>query len=143
MMITILLATILLSLGSFASSSTVINFSEPDNVVSNAIEFLISRKFSNLLELTELSEKRRVEKIIEAYPIDKKLIDTQILNIQSYKLLNTYYEGDFAIVSVDWVVKNTYQTREGQKTYNANRRVLYLLKKFDDKWKIITKRVEI
>lgn len=139
-----LINLIILPFGLLANNSLAsVNFSKPDNVVSNAIQYLMNRNFSNLLELTELSEKRRVEKIIEAYLTEKNLIDTEILNIQSYKILNTYYEGEFAVVSVDWVVKNKYQTREGLKTYTANRRVLYLLKKFDDKWKIITKRVEI
>lgn len=139
-----LINLIILPFGLLANNSLAsVNFSKPDNVVSNAIQYLMNRNFSNLLELTELSEKRRVEKIIEAYLTEKNLIDTEILNIQSYKILNTYYEGEFAVVSVDWIVKNKYQTREGLKTYTANRRVLYLLKKFDDKWKIITKRVEI
>ncbi|MCS7299338.1 MAG: hypothetical protein RMJ37_05205 [Spirochaetia bacterium] len=143
MIFIILITLIILPFGSFANNSLAsVNFSKPDNVVSNAIQYLMNKNFSNLLELTEFSEKRRVEKIIEAYLTEKNLIDTEILNIQSYKILNTYYEGEFAVVSVEWVVKNKYQTREGPKTYNANRRVLYLLKKFDDKWKIITKRVE-
>ncbi|MCX8028871.1 MAG: hypothetical protein N2712_02635 [Brevinematales bacterium] len=120
-----------------------VDFSKPDDVVSNAIEMLIKKDFSSMVHLTELSEKKRVEKIIDVYLTDKSLVDREIGNIQSYQFSDVYYENDIAVVRVNWVVKNSYQTKEGIRVYNANRKVIYLLKKFDDKWKIITKRVEI
>ncbi len=121
-----------------------VDFSKPDIVVSNAIESLMKKDFSNLLNLTELSEKKRVEKTIESYyGGDKPVLDSEIENLESYKIVEVYYENEFAIVSVDWRLRNNFQSKDGIKSYVATRKVLYLLKKFDDKWKIISKRVSI
>ncbi|MFN4245431.1 MAG: hypothetical protein ACK4F9_04705 [Brevinematia bacterium] len=121
-----------------------VNFLDPMNVVSNAMEYLIRRDFSNLLSVTELAEKRRVEKTLNAYyGSDKLYIDKEIGNLESFRVLDIYYEEDFAVVSVEWFLKNSHQAKEGVKTYTANRRFLYLLKKFGDMWKIITKKVEM
>lgn len=121
-----------------------VDFTKPDVVVSNAIESLIKKDFSNLLYLTELSEKRRVEKTIESYyGGDKSILDSEIGNLESYKIVEVYYEGEFAVVVVDWNLRNRFQSKDGVKSYIANRKVLYLLKKFDDRWKIISKRVSI
>lgn len=136
--------SVLLMLLVFNYAYGEVDFSKPDVVVSNAIEMLIDKQLSNLLDLTELAEKRRVQKSIDMYyGGDKSLIEKEISSIQSFKIVDVYYEGEFAVVSVDWIVKNIYQSKEGQKQYDANRKVLYLLKKFDDKWKIISKKVEI
>ncbi|MGC8766878.1 MAG: hypothetical protein ACP5QP_04180 [Brevinematia bacterium] len=117
---------------------------KPEGVVSNAIESLIKRNFSNILELTELSEKKRAQLIIEKYYNgDKGIIEGELNNIISYKITETYYEKDYSIVEVTWVLKNSFQAKDGQKKYEATRKILYLLKQFDGRWKIISRKVEI
>lgn len=121
-----------------------VDFSKPEVVVSNAIESLIRKDFSNLILLTELSERKKVEKTIESYYGGGKLIlDSEIGNLESFKVVDVYYEGEFAVVVVDWSLKNSFQSKDGVKSYVANRKVLYLLRKFDDKWKIISRKVSI
>ncbi|MEN2998008.1 MAG: hypothetical protein ABDH28_03105 [Brevinematia bacterium] len=144
MRVLILLLTMYMMLIGVKSFGEV-NFSSPESVVSNAIEKLRKKEFQVLLSLTELAEKKRVEMIIEAYnnSYDKLMIDRSIEYLESFKVVDTYYEGEFAVVTVDWVVRGYYQSRDGVKSYNAVRKVLYLLKKFEDKWKIIAKKVRI
>lgn len=121
-----------------------IDSSKPENVVSNAIESLIKKDFSNILNLTELNEKKRVEMTMEKYyGGDKGIIETELNNIISYKITEVYYENEYSVVSVEWVLKNSFQTKDGVKKSETTRKILYLLKQFDGKWKIISKKVEI
>lgn len=123
---------------------TEVDFSKPENVVSNAIESLIKKDFSNILTLTELNEKKRVETMIENYYSGNKgIIEIELNNVISYKISEVYYENEYSIVSAEWILKNSFQTKDGVKKYETTRKILYLLKQFDGKWKIISKKVEI
>jgi hypothetical protein len=117
---------------------------QPYEVVSNVIEDFLKKNFSNILNYTELNEKKRTEILIsEYYSGNKSLIDAEISNLKEYRVIETYYEGEFAVVRVEWKLRGKAQEVKGTREYEARRYIMYLLKKFDEQWKIISKKVEI
>ncbi len=117
---------------------------QPYEVVSNVIESFLKKDFSHILDYTELNEKKRTEILISKYNSgNKSLIDAEISNLKEYRIIETYYEGEFAIVRVEWKLKGRVQEVKGTREYEAKRYIMYLLRKFDEQWKIISKKVEI
>jgi len=116
----------------------------PEEVVSNVIVNFLKKDFSNILNYTELNEKKRVEMMISDYLSgSKSIIDSEISNLKEYKTIETYYENDFAVVRVEWKLRGKAQDIKNIKEYETKRYIMYLLKKFDNQWKVISKKVEI
>jgi len=125
----------------------IVSYSEtltPEEVVSNVIVNFLKKDFSNILNYTELNEKKRVEMMISDYLSgSKSIIDSEISNLKEYKTIETYYENDFAVVRVEWKLRGKAQDIKNIKEYETKRYIMYLLKKFDNQWKVISKKVEI
>jgi len=134
----LLFAILTLPIASYSETLT------PEEVVSNVIVNFLKKDFSNILNYTELNEKKRVEMMISDYLSgSKSIIDSEISNLKEYKTIETYYENDFAVVRVEWKLRGKAQDIKNIKEYETKRYIMYLLKKFDNQWKVISKKVEI
>ncbi len=121
------------------------SYEDPSNVVSYAINLFLKKDFSNVLKYTELSEKKRVLTLLEEY-VDvekKKVIDEEIKNVKSFSVGEVYYENEFCVVSTHWVIDTSYISKNVVHKAIVKRKILYLLKKFENGWKIISKKVEV
>lgn len=138
-------------------------FDDPDSIVESAYLMLKNADFKSLLLITELYEKRRVEKILDEISNSSELIF--ILKNESKKMISFEITGkeyitndltnQMVVVFTKWYVSNDTASAKNDDIYNGVENQLnpqpkrrkqaviyvdYLLKKFDDKWKIISKR---
>lgn len=166
----LLLLIFLLSLLLFSQTSTDkekkkynYDFSNPESLVYNLYSMLKNTDFEEMLKITELYEKRRVEKTIDEVTNTAgtlSILKKEAAKIKRIEIVGTeYYTNDatnqLAIVVTKWYVVNETILPKHQDIYdgiekqlNPNPRsskdsviyVDYMLKKFGEKWKIISKR---
>ena len=141
------------------------DFSEPATVVQAASKMLMNSDYEAMLIITELKEKKLTVDTLEQIKADSKLRET--LKKESDKILGfeitgtEIYTNDISnqlvIVSTKWTIKidnsdpknpqyfvRIHENDDPDKTrrnkIDSTVYVDYLLKKFDDKWKIISKK---
>lgn len=127
----------------------------PTSVVKAANKMLANSDFEQLLEVTEFSEKKRTQMTIDMIKTNAaalSIIMSEAKKIEFFEVLNesiyTNKADILAIVYTKWRVKidqsklsgkSVLPSGGGQKPYTEIL-VNYLLRMFDGKWKIISKK---
>lgn len=140
----------------FSQSAKVpaVDFNNPASVVSAASRYLMACNYAELSNLTEGSEKTRTLDTIAAMKTDTKLIQRlkgESDQILGFEVVETeiYTNLQRAVVRTRWQIKLPAQaksqfdipveSRGDGKNYSVVY-VDYLLKPFDSKWKIISRK---
>ncbi len=148
-----------------AQEKYIYDFSEPVTVVKAACKMLMNSDFEEMLIVTELNEKKITLETIDQIKLDntlKEKIKKEGEKIESYEITSmeiytNNISNQMVVVKTKWIVKvdnsnpknpsEFVRIQESVDPDNARRRkynsivfVDYLLKKFEDKWKIISKR---
>jgi hypothetical protein len=135
------------------------DYSDPRSVVNSACQMLMNSDYEEMLNVTEMMEKKRTIATIEALT-NQKVRD--LLIKESGRILNYEMVGieDFTndvsnqlmVVTVKWTLKNDTKYLEtnpitsidrDQNTWQKKDEIIYtdyLLKKINEKWKIISKK---
>ncbi len=146
------------------------DFSDPKSVVTAASRMLLNSDYSEMLVLTEMGEKRRTQETVNSVLSNgslKSVLQKESDKILGFELLGLEYvtndaTNKMAVVFTRWLVKmETFipknprnfvpldpskdPTRETASRTPARKDgatvyVDYLLKQYDGKWKIVSKR---
>jgi hypothetical protein len=140
------------------------DLSDPKNVVNLAGKMVMSSDYDGMLKITEMAEKRRTLEIVNS--IESNLVTKAGLQKEADKILGFEVTGveyvtngvnKMCLVSTKWLTKiETFQPKnagnfipmdpskdpETQKAKKTSSVVFvdYLLKLFDGKWKIVSRR---
>jgi len=150
---------------SFAESTNVYkyDFKDPESIVRNSFFMLKNADFEAMLEITELNEKKRVSNTINeilSNPPAKSILLAESKKIKSFEIIAredyTNNSTNFYIIFITkWVVLNDKKSPKNADIYDGFEKAInsskgqkkesiiyvdYLLKNFDGKWKIISKR---
>ena len=157
-----LLALFLFIFLEYAISSTnkyIYDYAEPVTVVQAASKMIMNSDYEEMLAITEGTEKKHTQETVDSLKTDPKLkpvLEKESEKLSGFEVLDMeIFTNDvtnqMVVVSTKWLVRIQYSTPVNPKGYVApggNRKVKtdsevfvdYLLKKFDDKWKIISKK---
>ncbi|MCX7820451.1 MAG: hypothetical protein N2258_02115 [Brevinematales bacterium] len=138
------------------------DFNVPESLVINVFLMLKNTDYNEMLKITDLYEKKRVEKLlteISNNPSILPLLRQESAKIKNFELINTETitnEGtnEYIIITTKWYMSNDSKNAKNSDFYNNIQDqinpekakkdtvvyVEYLLKKIDKKWKIISKR---
>jgi len=160
----LLLSTAPLSF-SYAKTRYKYDYSDPESIVRAACVMLLKADYEEMTNITELVEKKRTLSTLDSMKEDKNL--KILLKKESEKLISYEIVGkeDFTnnltnqlfVVTVKWTLKidndlpknpsefdrvtKDIDTQSGKKKKNESIVYTdYLLMKFDDKWKIVSKK---
>ncbi|MEJ5283552.1 MAG: hypothetical protein WHS77_00760 [Brevinematales bacterium] len=138
------------------------DFNNPESLVINVFLMLKNTDYNEMLKITDLFEKKRVEKLlteISNNPSILPVLKQESAKIKNFELINTEVitnEGtnEYVIVTTKWYMSNDSKNAKNSDFYNSIENqihpekpkkdtvvyVEYLLKKIDKRWKIISKR---
>lgn len=143
----------------FVENNTKIeyDFSSPKSIVTAAKHLVVSGDFNEMLKITENSEKRKTETTIISVKKNPKLkmrLKEESKRVRKFEVIKeeifTSSKGEIAVVYTRWMMTKVQpQQIRGVKVINdpTQKRskyttvyVDYLLRKFDGKWKIVSRR---
>ncbi len=138
------------------------SFDNPETLVESFFLMLKNNDYTEMLKITDLYEKKRVEKILTELSNDSSLyynLKYESSKMKKFEIINKEVitnEGtnEFIIITTLWYLSNDNKKLKNSDIYeklenNINPKqkkkdnvvyVEYLLKKIDDQWKIISKR---
>ncbi len=138
------------------------DFNNPESIVINVFLMLKNTDYKEMLKITDLYEKKRVEKLITEIsnnPSILPMLRQESAKIKNFELINSETitnEGtnEYVIITTKWYMSNVSKKAKNSDFYNSIENqinpdkpkkddivyVEYLLKKIDKKWKIISKR---
>ncbi len=138
------------------------DFNNPESLVINVFLMLKNTDYNEMLKITDLFEKKRVEKLlteISNNPSILPVLKQESAKIKNFELINTEVitnEGtnEYVIITTKWYMSNDSKNAKNSDFYNSIENqihpekpkkdtivyVEYLLKKIDKRWKIISKR---
>ncbi len=137
-----------------------VDYSDPRSVVNSACLMLIHSDYEDMLGVTELMEKKRTIATIEASTNQKvrELLIKESGNILNYELIGmedftNEATNQMMVVTVKWTLKNDSarylennpnKSMDKTEDFQQKKDVIiytdYLLRKIDEKWKIISKK---
>jgi len=135
------------------SQTKGLDYSDPVLVVDAACIFLMKGDYEYLLLLTEEAEKKKTLMILSNLQSNKNArawLKEEMDKLGGYEIVNAelYTNGalQYAVVTTRWLVKNTskevseFATPEERAKIKPSitMSVDYLLKKIDNKWKIVS-----
>lgn len=143
------------------------DFNEPVTIVKAASKMLMNADYENMLNITELNEKKKTQETLDEIKGNNKLLDMLKkesdkiagFEILTMEVFTNDIKNQMVIVSTRWMVKvgaNGPKNPEDfvkidpsadpstlkQKKLESAVYVEYLLKKMDGKWKIISKKTK-
>lgn len=143
------------------------DFNEPVTIVKAASKMLMNADYVNMLEITELNEKKKTQDTLDQVKTNNKLLEVlkkESEKINSFEILTMEVftndvKNQMVIVSTRWMIKIGADGPKNSSDFvkispsadpSAMKRkksesavyVEYLLKKMDDKWKIISKKTK-
>lgn len=138
------------------------DFNNPESLVINVFLMLKNTDYNEMLKITDLFEKKRVEKLLTEISNNPSILPAlkqESAKIKNFELINTESitnEGtnEYIIITTKWYMSNDSKNAKNSDFYNSIEDqihpekpkkdtvvyVEYLLKKIDKKWKIISKR---
>lgn len=151
---------------SYANETNGIDFSDPKSVVTAASRMVMDSDYAGMLQITEMAEKRRALEIVNS--IESNLVTRADLQKEADKILGFEIAGveyvtngavhKLCLVSTRWMTKmESFKPRntaeftpmdpsrdpETQRSKKSNSTIIYvdyLLKQFDGKWKIVSRK---
>ncbi|MGL5955593.1 MAG: hypothetical protein ACRC0X_03165 [Brevinema sp.] len=122
---------------------------EPSEVVQYALTALTNGDIKKLIAITENAELRQVKELLQAIEGSPKKKDELLQQYRSLKSWtieeSTIHEIDgrtIAVVSTKWIVRNTLE-RDPKNLATVQDHMIYvdyMLEKYQDQWKIISRR---
>jgi hypothetical protein len=136
------------------------DYSDPRSVVDSACRMLMNADYEEMISVTDLMEKKRAIATVEAMTNqnEKELLIKEAGKIISYEQIGTEeftndLSNQLSVVTIKWTIKNDTpryiennpaNTMDNGQDVQPKKDIIiytdYLLKKIDDKWKIISKK---
>lgn len=144
------------------------DYSDPKSIVAAASKMVFQSDYEEMLKITEMSEKKRAMEIVNSLvsnEVSREDLQKEAEKILGFEILGIEYvtngnENKLAVVQTKWLMKaetvlpkphsnarditlpDTSNDSGSQRTVKTTTVVFvdYLLKQFNGKWKIVSKR---